>query len=828
MRCPNCGQENRTGARFCSQCRAALSGPGDQALRPGQTMNDGQYRILRQLGKGGMGAIYLAANTQAFDRSCVIKEMLAYYEAGEEQEARERFEREAKTLAALKHPGIPDMYGYFSEGGHNYIVMEYIEGANLKEGLSHEDGQGRPVKGQPQPVGEVLRYGIEICRVLEYLANITPEPFVHNDIKPANIIIDRNSDQAVLVDFGTAKVRYALDSGGQVGVRQSDVYGTVGYAPPEQYQGRSEPKSDVYALAATMYHLLTDDDPRDHPFKFPRLADVPAGLRRVLEKTLATDVNKRLSAAEFRRQLEAVRAARSGTLQPLSFPQGEIATTVTGVLDLSIKYWDYARRILYDGSLDAWLRNSLYNPIVADQAKEATRHYPKDPDAGLDSFLRALNPRLPKPQVRVIDHELEFGDLELGESTKVLLSIVNTGPAGAHGEIEVSTGWLRPAVHDFGLGPHDREDLEIYVTNTGGLAPGQRYRGIVTLRPAGGVPVSVEVCGRIVPASATGQLPKTPISTQPQSAPKPRAGVEPAPRHKGASKGGVLAVLLVIVLVAAAGYFLVGRGLVVSGDYAKGLEALQAGEWQQAQRILSKLDPASDEAVAAVGRALDRQMVDVPPGTLVMGRNDINAQPDQKPAHGVKMLGYRMGRYEVTNAQYQRFVNETGHEPPGHWHNGHYPAGEALRPVVNVMWEDARAYCQWLSQELKGSIRLPTEVEWEWAARGEAGFIYPWGNEDEKGCRNAADGRDEAMDVGSYPCGESAFGLMDMAGNVREWTADVYDLYKDPHDPPPTGRARVIRGGSWDRYDVASTAREHAEPTAKAEDLGFRFVWVAP
>ena len=454
-------------------------------------MNNGQYRILKQLGKGGMGAIYLAANTQAFDRPCVIKEMLAYFEPGEEQEALNRFEQEAKTLASLKHPGIPDMYSYFSEGGHNYIVMEYVEGQNLSKSLTSEDEQGNARPGKALPLEDALRYGVEICRVLEYLSSIQPEPFIHNDIKPDNIIIDKNSGQAVLVDFGTAKARYALQNGGQVGVKKSDVYGTVGYAPPEQYQGNSEPRSDVYALAATIYHLLTDDDPRDHPFKFPKMGELPADLRAVLEKALAADVNQRLSASDLRRQLEALRAERAGTVQPLVFPQNDIATTVTGVLDLSLKHWQYARGILYDGSLDAWLRNSLYNPPVAEQAKEAVKRYSEAPDAGLDYFLRTLNPRLPKPQLRLIEQSLDFGAVESGESAERPLPLVNLSATGAHGEIETSAPWLKPSAPYFGLAPQERENLIIRVTNTGALSPGQHYTETVTLKPADGAPLRV-------------------------------------------------------------------------------------------------------------------------------------------------------------------------------------------------------------------------------------------------------------------------------------------------------------------------------------------------
>ena len=822
MRCNVCGQDNRPSARFCSQCRAPLPGAADSALLPGQAMNNGQYRVVRKLGKGGMGAIYLAANTQAFDRLAVIKEMLAYYEPGEEALARERFEREARTLAALKHPGIPDMYGFFSERGHNYIVMEYIEGEDLAEHLSETDDQGRVTHGKALALEDVLRYGVEICRVLEYLSGIQPEPVVHNDIKPANIIIDRNSRQAVLVDFGTAKTRYMLDPGGKVGIRQSDTYGTVGYAPPEQYQGRTVPKSDVYALAATLYHLLTDDDPRDHPHQFPRLADVPAGLRLVLEKALANDVDQRLDATEFRRQLEAVRASMSGTMQPITFPGGDVATTVTGMLDLSLKHWEYARQRLYDGSLDGWLRGAVYNPIAADQAKQAVQRYPEEPDAGLDAFLRALNPRLPAPKLQVIDRTLDFGAIEPGESATVKLSLVNLSPAGARGEMVLSEPWLRANGPTFGLPPQGRKDIPVEVTGTGALLPGQRYRGTVTLRPEGGAPVAVEVQGRVVARVPTQRL-SAPVAT-PQAQPKPQPRPPAQPQAQPKRRGSALWIVLALLIVAAGGSWLWANNPLGAGDVASGLEALRADDWARAQRLLAKADPADAEAVDLVARALDLQMVEVPGGTLRMGREE--GQVDERPEHLVTIAPFRISRFEVTNAQYQRYVTAAGRAAPRGWANGRYPQGQSLHPVVGVSWEEAQAYAAWLSGALGASVRLPSEAEWEWAARGAEGRLYPWGDEDRPECRNAGGKEDGPVAVGSYPCGASPFGLWDLAGNVREWTADAYAPYRDPHEPPASGSRLVIRGGSWSGYNVTSTAREHAPAGEAADDLGFRVVWL--
>ena len=169
------------------------------------------------------------------------------------------------------------------------------------------------------PAGrQVLRYTIQICEVLEYLASRQP-PVVHNDIKPGNIIIDGHSGRAVLVDFGTAKTRYLRPPEDRIGKRTS-VYGTVGYAAPELYQGHSEPRSDVYSLAATAYHLLTDDDPRDHPSQYPQLEYAAAGSGRHSGGGSGARVEDRPSATEFREQLEGYLAGQTAPLRALPFP----------------------------------------------------------------------------------------------------------------------------------------------------------------------------------------------------------------------------------------------------------------------------------------------------------------------------------------------------------------------------------------------------------------------------------------------------------------------------------------------------------------------------
>lgn len=302
MQCPQCGKAASPNAKFCPACGARLGGgaPPVQRLQPGQLLHNGAYRIQRTLGKGGMGLVYLAENMQAFGRLCVVKEMLDYFDPNDPHAvtaAHQRFEDEARTLSRLNHPGIPGIQAYFSEGGHNYMVMSYVAGDNLEQML-----------GQQIAERQIIEYGIQVCEILEYLASLTP-PVVHHDIKPANIIVDASANRARLVDFGIAKARLSAQPGGGVGLQKSSIYGTEGYAPPEQYNGQSEPRSDVYALAATLYHVVTNDDPGPHPFSFPQLSALAPKLRAALTPCLE-DVRRRSSAADFRKALQKALVAK--------------------------------------------------------------------------------------------------------------------------------------------------------------------------------------------------------------------------------------------------------------------------------------------------------------------------------------------------------------------------------------------------------------------------------------------------------------------------------------------------------------------------------------
>lgn len=192
-------------------------------------------------------------------------------------------------------------------------------------------------------------------------------------------------------------------------------------------------------------------------------------------------------------------------------------------------------------------------------------------------------------------------------------------------------------------------------------------------------------------------------------------------------------------------------------------------------------------------------LVEVPGGTFSMGAN--NGLANEKPLHSVTLGTYYIGKCEVTNEQFRRFVRATGHQAAGNWEDYAERWGEKA-PVVEVSWNDATAYCRW------AGLRLPTEAEWEWAARGPQGRTYPWGESFDNWrivCSTNSGGSREVggqpKAVGSLPDGASWCGALDMTGNVCEWCSSRYRPY--PYDPndgredPGGSDPRVQRGGSW-------------------------------
>ncbi len=236
-------------------------------------------------------------------------------------------------------------------------------------------------------------------------------------------------------------------------------------------------------------------------------------------------------------------------------------------------------------------------------------------------------------------------------------------------------------------------------------------------------------------------------------------------------------------------------------------------------------------------------MVEIPAGEFLMGTDRPRSAEQDRPEHKRSLPAYRIDKYPVTNAQYARFVAATGHRPPLHWQGGKFRAGLEQHPVTMVSWHDASAYAQWAGK------RLPTEAEWEKAARGTDGDRWPWGGHMEVARLNTYYTVGATTEVTHYTEGASHYGVMDMAGNVSEWVFDNFRPYpgstasaeqfqghvavaSTPLDEamkvvdlvPVDGSYKVLRGGSWksDPFSTANYHRNYSWPHYASDFFGFR------
>lgn len=274
-------------------------------LEPGTLLN-GRYEIVRRIGGGGMGAVYLAKDRHLGDAPRAVKEMIeTHLDETQHEKAVGDFKRESLLLTSLEHSSIPTIYDYFYDevAGRFYLVMKYISGGDFASRLRNAPGGRIDEK-------TVSVWSMEVADVLDYLHNRRPRPIIYRDLKPANLMIDGNSGRVMLIDFGIARWVNKQEEKGVTAV------GTMGYAPPELFSGKVEPRSDIYSLGATMFHLLTGSDPQDNPLlifdftKNPRPRQINPAISVEMERILMRAVEYKpegrfRSAAEMRETLAA-------------------------------------------------------------------------------------------------------------------------------------------------------------------------------------------------------------------------------------------------------------------------------------------------------------------------------------------------------------------------------------------------------------------------------------------------------------------------------------------------------------------------------------------
>ena len=475
--CQYCGANNPTGASFCDGCGAALttkvaaqaqaagqaqvaaahSAHAQQATAqqsavhanpqfstgrlPPQTMLRNQYLILKTIGRGGMAAVYQASDTKA-NRVVAIKEMSQDSLTPEEQrEAIESFGSEAALLQKLKQASLPHVYTYFSEQNRHYLVMDYIDGETLEQKLVAAKG--------PLREADVLRWARQLCAALAYLHGQKP-PIIFRDLKPANVMVTKKGE-VKLIDFGIAR----HFKRGQT--KDTQALGTPGYAPPEQYgNSQTDERADIYALGATLYHLLTNYDVGRTPFALPPLLSRNSAISErtasAIEKATRLDRNDRYrTIGEFAQAL-GVGAKASGytaTQQaaPKQRPTQAQATRQRPAAGQGQRAGGQASPNPVSSALDAAFRAGAAAIVAGGAAALHAQMNPqsaKTPGAAFrDAAIAAARTATgPGSALVAQPREIQLGQLRAGQDGSATVTISRADNAPINGTVKPLSPWL--------------------------------------------------------------------------------------------------------------------------------------------------------------------------------------------------------------------------------------------------------------------------------------------------------------------------------------------------------------------------------------------------
>jgi serine/threonine protein kinase/formylglycine-generating enzyme required for sulfatase activity len=710
-----------------------------------------RYQLLHQLGEGGMGAVYFAKHIH-LDSKHAVKAMRTAGGMTPDQlkQMEARFLREAKICGMVKHPNLVPVTDFGTTQGVPYIVMDFIDGKDLQHIV---DKQGA------LPEEESLKI---IRDVASALGALHDKGIVHRDMKPANVMIEKNTGRVILTDLGIAK-----DASSSANLTQG-IMGTPAFMAPEQVADTKEAgaDSDVYSLGATLYTLL-----RGKP---------PFG--------------------------------------------GESALSI----------------------IQAAQQNLFAFSSIAGVARERDNApFPED----VDKLLHDMTS---------YERSQRIKDMKLVVQRITQILQARSGPAKSSDDITM---------------PFGMEDLASAVSTAPAASGGRPMTGTVNRPPTGGPPAPSEAATvRKAPVMAPPTRPPTAQhEAAPQPAERPSMLVALSDEDaQGGSKGLVaVIVLLVVAALAGGGYVAARKGIVkipgITPESAGGSAAAVApaapgtstatdgatpaapGGDDSRASMPRFVDPAKAPAalVVTIPAASDLELVLVKPGSFTIGTPGGDS-PAELPAKKIAITyPYYVGRHEVTVDQYAAYLNAN---PPratavklmdlelmGLVQDGATwkPAeGSARLPIRNVPHLQARRFCEWVSATSGLQVTLPSEVEWEYAARGPKSSVYPWGDDWEIGIACAGEGKTPAP-VGSYQDCVSWCGALDMAGNVFEWTADEYVSRRydalESTDPAAFGDgsssgARTIRGGCFgnDDYLCRSAYRMGVAGTDSNKGLGFR------
>ena len=710
-----------------------------------------------------------------------------------------RFRQEAMAAAAIRHQNIIAVSDFgVVRGTMPFLVMEFIQGRSLQDILA-EEGAMSPARAY-ELMGPVCA-GIAAAH---------RQKIVHRDLKPLNIMIQDGMSTAEgvkILDFGLAKIKSGELLGSFVQAKTSGLMGSPFYMAPEQWSDEEpDARADVYSLGVILFQMLCGEV----PFKG---SSIPSIMKKHLTSdppsfsSLGVNVPPQIESV-VRHALEKEAEYRTPSVEVFAEEMRDALNSVSlGQLQQSP-----------DLDPSKTLVNVPGDPGTMAQAPgQSTSSF--DPMAGtisssqLEDNTRVLGTRQPTGKLahETVDEEKNrIAREEIEREREARRRLVDDARKQAEEEAErkkAEEERQRKAQEEREERERkQREDLERVAQQTRELE--EKLSKLATSMPPPAAGLDPEATHLAGARHAGVGAQTTPVSMS--SFPHVDISLTQPPRKSS------LPLVMVGVLVLVLGIGGVGGYMILKSKAPA----------PQPQKPANPNDPNTPTVPVA------NELIEIPGGTFQMGR--VGATVSELPVHAVTVPAFAMDKTEVTNVEYAQFVSETAHEPPSNFAGGKPIPGQEAQPVTFVSYDDAVAFAEWRSKRDKVQYRLPTEEEWEYAARGgDQNNIYPWGNEwVEENAVIKSSGSIQPKSAGSSPNDKTRWGVLDMMGNVYEWTSSKASYY-----PGSTlkveGEQRawyVIRGASYATSQlpkpISATRRDWFSGNTKVSVLGFRLIRV--
>ncbi len=755
----------------------------------------GRYQIKSQLGRGGMGAVYEAYDN-VFDTTVALKEILIdltkVTTPKQQQLVRNAFEREAKILAMVKHEAFPHVRDYFVEVDRQYLVMELVDGEDLASLLERRQSAF--------PLANVLHWTSQLLDALDYLHGLNP-PVIHRDIKPQNLKLTSRG-KIKLLDFGIAKGK---ESTAEATItNQTFVAATLNYSPLEQILRVLDPtfqevitqrhdekstramshtadaRSDLYALGATIYHILTNKLPID---ALKRALEIWGGKPDPLENPTSLNVEIPKEISDW--ILKAMEIEHENRFRT--------ANEMLAALQIALESERDREENVKRAELTAE-QDRKQAQLTADREKIEQERRRMDEDRRRMEVEQLRQAEISRKMLEEAETKRKFAEQQAADAEKRLL---DSKGRDLNATLQLKKDDYFPAA-SLPPPPQETPPASPFDQPTQFVQPGQMPQQTVLSQSAS------KPSENIFPPSTPTLTSQNQVIT---------SSIFGDNQPKKSSKLFWIIPILGLFLVIAGGVFGVMMLLTPPGTDEPG------GNNVVNSKTPSN-SPGSNVNTDKPPTAPDG-MVLVKGAEFTMGTD--KGDVAEMPAHKKTVKSFFMDKTEVTREEYEKCVNAGNCTVPTVWKGGTFAANTGKFPVVGINYSQAAAYAKFVNK------RLPTEEEWEFAARGTDKRIFPWGNTWEKGKANAHGESKDFAEVGKFS-GTSPFGIYDLVGNAWEWTSSEFKAYPNGKLPADAlkGDVRVIRGGSFESTDkFASTTYRTAwlaQGAPTYDQTGFRCV----